>query len=71
MEQNLWLGPVIRILLRYGIGFLIAYGLLTEGARGLSEDPDAVFLIEMVGYVLLALFVEIWYGLAKKYGWAK
>lgn len=71
MEQNLWLGPVIRILLRYGIGILIGYGLLSEATRGLAEDPDAVFLIEMAAYFLLAVFVEVWYGLAKKYGWAR
>lgn len=63
---------VIRILLRYAAGFLVAKGLVsTDMGADLASDPDVMALIEMgVGAVIVA-GTEAWYYFARKLGWAK
>lgn len=60
------IGPWARIILRYGAGALVAYGLLSqEVADGIARDPDlALVLGGMIG-----LMVEGFYVTAKKKGW--
>lgn len=55
-------GPLARILLRYGIGYLAG----SEVGDMLALDPDAVLILSLA----LAAAVEGFYTLAKKRGWA-
>lgn len=63
-------GPLTRVLLRYGVGVLMAHGYLS-GSLGhmVSNDPDVAMLAEMLVGGAISLFVEGYYVLAKKYGW--
>lgn len=56
------LGPIARILLRYGIGYVIG----SETGEALAMDPELVNVLALG----LAAAVEIFYGFAKKKGWA-
>lgn len=60
-----------RILLRYLSGFLVFKGLFSPEMGGmLAADPD-VLMWAQLGLGLLAGFAaELWYKLAKKFGWA-
>lgn len=55
-------GPLARILLRYGIGYLAG----SEVGDMLAMDPDAVLILSLA----LGAAVEGFYTLAKKRGWA-
>lgn len=60
------MGLATRIILRYIAGYLVLYGLVPqEIADMISNDPDIAIA---VGAVLVAA-VEIFYALAKKFGW--
>ncbi len=64
------MGPWIRILIRYGSGALVAYGVMSGAlARELQGDPDVVAGLEIAVGVIAGLATEIYYILAKKYGW--
>ena len=60
-------GPLTRILLRYGAGALVAWGVLSPDLGGaLAVDPDVLALAGIaVGFA-----VEGYYWLAKRQGWA-
>lgn len=57
--------PLIRILLRYGIG---AIGGVALGDQ-LSNDPDIVAAITPIAAFVGGAVVELWYALAKRWGW--
>lgn len=63
------MGPLVRIILRYGLGGVVGYEI---GSR-LAEDPDVVnvgaIIAAMVVPAVGALANEWFYRLAKKYGW--
>lgn len=56
------LGPISRIIMRYGIGYLAG----SEIGETLAMDQDAVLLLS----VALGAVVESLYALAKRKGWA-
>jgi len=56
------LGPVARIILRYGIGYLAG----SELGETLAMDDDAVLMLSLA----LGAGVESAYALAKRKGWA-
>lgn len=58
---------IVRIGLRYLGAFLAARGFM--GAQELSGDPELVALVEMGLGVAVAASAEIWYALAKRFGW--
>lgn len=60
------LAPVIvRIVIRYGVGFAIAYGLVSrEAGSDIASDPDLVIL----GSALVGMLTEGWYAYAKRHG---
>jgi len=55
-------GPLARILLRYGIGYLAG----SQVGEALAMDPDAVMVLSLA----LGALVEGAYALAKRKGWA-
>jgi len=55
-------GPLARILLRYGIGYLAG----SHVGEALAMDPDAVLVLSLA----LGALVEGAYSLAKRKGWA-
>ena len=65
-------GPVVRILLRYLAGILVAKGVLEAGGAGEGTLVDENFItsFEVVLGGALALFNEVWYGYVKKTGGA-
>ena len=64
-------GPIIRILLRYLSGLLIAKGFFTGEDATLFEDPELISAIEMAAGMAIAAGTEYWYKLADKRGWRK
>lgn len=64
------MGVLIRIVLRYVAGLLIAWGLISEeDTRLVLTDPHLIGWLE-VGFGLAAGFVaESWYRIAKRMGW--
>lgn len=62
------MAPYIRIALRYLAGYLVFKNLIpAEWAEMIANDPDIVAGIGVV----LALVVEGFYVMAKRFGWAK
>lgn len=60
--------PIVRIVLRYAAGVLLAKGLLPqEIADMIANDPE---LAAMVGVGIMA-GVEGFYVLARRFGWSK
>lgn len=55
-------GPIARIILRYGIGYLAG----SEAGEMLALDQDAVLMLSLG----LGAAVEGFYAFAKKKGWA-
>jgi len=64
-------GPIIRILLRYLSGVLIAKGFFTDGDTSLLEAPELVNGLEMAAGMAIAAGTEYWYKLADARGWKK
>ena len=64
-------GPIIRILLRYLSGVLIAKGFFSDGDTSLLESPELVSGLEMAAGMAIAAGTEYWYKLADKRGWRK
>lgn len=62
----------IRILLRYGAGFLIARGFLGENdGNMLAADPEVAAALELAAGTALGVVSEVWYMIARRLGWAK
>lgn len=59
------MGPLIRIILRYGVGAIIGY----EVASNLAADPDLVAVASAAGAALVGIVTEGFYYLAKRWGW--
>ncbi len=55
-------GPIARIVLRYGIGYVVG----SETGEVLALDPE---LVNMVA-IAMAACVEGFYAFAKRKGWA-
>jgi hypothetical protein len=64
-------GVIVRILLRYGAGFLVAKGLLSpEDGSTFAVDPDLARFLEMGIGASIGAVTEAYYFFAKKWGWA-
>lgn len=60
------IGPLSRIALRYIVGALVAYGLISpDSADMIAFDPDLALLIGAV----MGAVVEGAYAVAKRLGW--
>jgi hypothetical protein len=63
---------IIRIVLRYGAGLLVAKGLLSpETGLDLAGDPDVQMLLQVGAGLVAGAVSECWYVLARRLGWAK
>lgn len=58
---------IVRIGLRYLGVFLATKGFV--GAQELSGDPEVAALVEMGIGLVVAASAEVWYALAKRFGW--
>lgn len=58
------MAPIVRIVMRYIAGYLIASGYLSEADKSLFVDP------ELIGFIVMGLN-EAWYWAARRFGWAK
>lgn len=68
-------GALARIILRYVVGgmlgALVALGVLApEVVSQVTSDRDIEMLIGMGLPLLGGVAVEVWYWLAKRYGWS-
>lgn len=64
------LSPILRIVLRYLAGFLVAKGLLSaEFGMDLANDADVLALMEIAAGAIIAGATEAFYFVAKKMGW--
>lgn len=59
------MGPIIRIILRYGVGAVIGY----EVGAHLATDPDVVELATIGATAIVGAVTELCYWLARKLGW--
>lgn len=59
------MGPLIRIILRYGVGAIIGYGVGTQ----LASDPDVVAVATVAAASIAGAVTEYFYIIAKKFGW--
>lgn len=65
-------GVIIRILLRYASGALVAKGLLSaEDGASFATDPDIAQVLEVAAGMAIGAATEGWYYLARKFGWSK
>ena len=60
------MAPIIRILLRYGVGAIIGY----EVGSQLAADPDVVAVTVAASAAVVGAMTEGFYWLAKRFGWA-
>lgn len=61
------IGPIARVLLRYIGGAMISAGVAIS--PGTLTDPDVVQVTCFLVGALASASSEIWYIVAKKYGW--
>ena len=61
------LAPIIRILLRWAGGFLIAKGFAHN--PNTFADPDLIQSLCYIGAGLCGMVAEGWWMLARKRGW--
>lgn len=61
------IAPVVRVILRYAGGALLAYAGVTLDVN----DPDVQAVTVVVAGVLVSAASEVWYYLARKHGWSK
>lgn len=65
-------GLVVRILLRYAAGALVAKGLISaDDAYFINTDPDIVEAATAAAGVLIGLGTEYAYRLARRFGWER
>lgn len=62
--------PIIRIVLRYIAGFLVAKGVIDAGAEGALLDPGFLTAFETVTGVVIGIVSELWYKRARSTGGA-
>lgn len=58
------IGPLTRILLRYGVGALASL----EIGEALASDPDIVDVATLIATAIVGVVTELWYRWAKHTG---
>lgn len=59
------MGPIIRIVLRYGVGAVLGYQI----GSNLAADPDVVAVATVAATAVIGAVTEGFYMLAKRLGW--
>ena len=59
------MGPLVRIVLRYGVGAVVGYQI----GNNLAADPDVVSVVTVVASAAAGFVTEGFYALAKRLGW--
>jgi len=63
-------GLIVRILLRYLAGVLVARGLFgADDAAAIVADPDLALWLEAGAGAAIAAIAEGWHYLARRFGW--
>lgn len=60
------IGPILRIILRYGVGGIIGYDVGSQ----LAADPDVIAVTTAAAAMIVGAATEAAYWLAKRWGWA-
>lgn len=63
------LGVAARILLRVIAGIMIGWGLPYDWVSDLTRDPEALMTAEVIVGGLLWAGTEVYYLIAKRFGW--
>lgn len=63
------MGVFIRIILRVFAGILIGWGLPADWAHEIANDPEVLATAETMAGAAIWGLTEIYYGLARRYGW--
>ena len=59
-------GPILRIVLRYGVGGIIGY----EVGSQLAADPDVIMVATAASAMIVGAATEVFYWIAKRFGWS-
>jgi len=59
------MGPLVRIVLRYGVGAVVGYQLGNQ----LAADPDVISVLTVAATAIVGLATEGFYMLARRMGW--
>lgn len=60
-------GPLVRVLLRY-----VGAALMTKAGIAIDvTDPDVMTLAVFAVGGLLSVGTEVWWAMARKYGWGR
>ena len=66
------MSPLVRIALRYIAAVLIARGFLNEGdGNMLANDPELAAMIEVAVGAAIGAVTELWYTIARRFGWER
>lgn len=66
------LAPLARIIVRYAAGAFVAKGLLSaDTGATLAIDPDVINYVDIGLGVAAGGVTELYYMLARRFGWAK
>lgn len=69
MKPDTLVAPIVRIILRYGAGALVAIGLVSpDTGPEVVADADLTTVLTVVVGVVLSLIAERWYASAKRTG---
>lgn len=65
------MGAIVRILLRYVAGALVAKGVFSpELGDFITADPEIEMAVQIGLGILIGAITEYAYALAKRWGWA-
>ena len=64
-------GAIVRIILRYGSGALVAKGILSPDDGAIfAADPDVAQMLQVGIGAAIGAATEVYYAIAKRMGWA-
>jgi hypothetical protein len=65
-------GVLARNLLRYAGGLLVMFGILdSDGLAQFIGHPDSMQAAEIIVGMAFAVIAEVWWMLARRFGWER